>query len=60
MKGTFIALGDRLFRQKQITARAMNATTILNKIIPLVSPNMHKTRRTALAACVLSLAQGNH
>lgn len=60
MKGTFIALGDQLFRQKQITARAMNATTILNKIIPLVSPNMHKTRRTALAACVLSLAQGNH
>ncbi|ETI60721.1 IS4 family transposase [Marinomonas profundimaris] len=37
----------------------MNATTILNKILPLVSPNMHKTRRHALSACVLSLAQGN-
>jgi len=37
----------------------MNATTILNKIIPFVSPNMHKTRRNALAACVLSLAQGS-
>jgi hypothetical protein len=37
----------------------MNATTILNKILPLVSPNMHKTRRNALSACVLSLAQGN-
>lgn len=37
----------------------MNATTILNKILPLVSPNMHKTRRKALSACVLSLAQGN-
>jgi predicted CopG family antitoxin len=37
----------------------MNATTILNTILPLVSPNMHKTRRNALSACVLSLAQGN-
>lgn len=37
----------------------MNATTILTKILPLVSPNMHKTRRKALSACVLSLAQGN-
>lgn len=37
----------------------MNATTILNKILPLVSPNMHKTRRNAVAACVQSLAQGN-
>lgn len=37
----------------------MNATTILNKILSLVSPNMHKTRRNALSACVLSLAQGN-
>ena len=37
----------------------MNATTILNKILPFVSPNMHKTRRNAVAACVQSLAQGN-
>lgn len=37
----------------------MNATTILNKILPIVSPNMHKARRKALSACVLSLAQGN-
>lgn len=37
----------------------MNATTILNKTLPLVSPNMHKTRRNTLSACVLSLAQGN-
>lgn len=37
----------------------MNATAILNKILPIVSPNMHKTRRNALSACVLSLAQGN-
>lgn len=37
----------------------MNATTILNKILPIVSPNMHKTRRKALSACVLSLAQGS-
>tara|TARA_R110001632_G_scaffold214612_1_gene341357 strand:- start:903 stop:2090 length:1188 start_codon:yes stop_codon:yes gene_type:complete len=37
----------------------MNATTILNKILPFVSPNMHKNRRNALSACVLSLAQGN-
>ena len=37
----------------------MNATTILNKILPFVSPNMHKTRRNAVAACIQSLAQGN-
>lgn len=37
----------------------MNATAILNKILPIVSPNMHKTRRKALSACVLSLAQGS-
>ncbi|GAA0228598.1 transposase [Marinomonas primoryensis] len=37
----------------------MNATSILNKILPFVRPNMHKTRRKALSACVLSLAQGN-
>lgn len=37
----------------------MNATTILNKTLPFVSPNMHKTRRNAVAACVQSLAQGN-
>lgn len=37
----------------------MNATTILNKILPFVSPNMHKVRRNAVAACVQSLAQGN-
>jgi len=37
----------------------MNATTILNKIIPIVSPNMHKTRRQALIACLQSLTQGN-
>ena len=37
----------------------MNATTILNKILPIVSPNMHKTRRKALSAFILSLAQGN-
>lgn len=37
----------------------MNATTILNKIIPIVSPNMHKTRRQALIACLQSLTQGS-
>ena len=37
----------------------MNVTSILNKIIPFVCPDMHKTRRNALAACVLSLAQGS-
>lgn len=37
----------------------MNATTILNKILPIVSPNMHKSRLKALSACVLSLAQGS-
>ncbi|SBS39157.1 hypothetical protein MSP8887_03687 [Marinomonas spartinae] len=37
----------------------MNTTTVLNKILPLVSPNMHKTRRNAVAAFVQSLAQGN-
>jgi len=37
----------------------MNATTILNKILPLVSPDMHKIRRNAIATCVQSLAQGN-
>lgn len=37
----------------------MNATTILNKIIPIVSPNMHKTRREALIACLQSLTQGS-
>ncbi|WP_217653779.1 transposase [Marinomonas polaris] len=31
----------------------------MNKILPIVSPNMHKTRRNALSVCVLSLAQGN-
>ena len=37
----------------------MNATAILNKILPIVSPNMHKTRRKALSACVLSLSEGS-
>jgi len=37
----------------------MNATTILNKILSFVSPNTHKTRRNAVAACFQSLAQGN-
>ena len=54
-----MALGDQLFRQKQTTTRAMNATDILKKIIQLVSPSMHKARRNALSACVLSIAQGN-
>lgn len=37
----------------------MNATAILNKILPIVSPNMHKSRLKALSACVLSLAEGS-
>ncbi|WP_139101441.1 transposase [Marinomonas spartinae] len=37
----------------------MNATAILNKIFPIVSPNMHKSRLKALSACVLSLAEGS-
>jgi len=37
----------------------MNATDIFNKIIPFVSPNMHKTRQKALIVCSQSLAQGN-
>lgn len=37
----------------------MNATTILNTILPLVSPNMHKLRRNALTACIHSLAHGS-
>ena len=37
----------------------MNATDILNKVIPFVSPNMHKTRQKAFVACIQSMAQGS-
>lgn len=37
----------------------MNANTILNNTLSLVTLNMHKTRRTALSACVHSLLSGN-
>lgn len=36
----------------------MNVTTILNNTLSLVTPNMHKTRFNALAACVSSLLHG--
>ena len=36
----------------------MNAHTILNKMLSAVTPNMHKTRRTAVSACVFSLMRG--
>ena len=39
--------------------RVMNATTILNKILPFLSPNIHKNRRNALAICIQIIAQGN-
>jgi hypothetical protein len=37
----------------------MNANTILNNTLSLVTLNMHKVRQTALSACVHSLLTGN-
>ena len=37
----------------------MNVNRIVNKTINLVTPQMHKTRREALASCVSSLLHGN-
>ncbi|MFT6414613.1 MAG: hypothetical protein ACJASI_002748 [Glaciecola sp.] len=37
----------------------MNVNRIVNKSINLVSPQMHDTRREALASCVSSLLHGN-
>lgn len=37
----------------------MNVSSIVNKTIKLVTPNMHKTRRKALLCCTDSLLQGS-
>jgi hypothetical protein len=36
----------------------MNADSILNHIVTLVTPSIHRTRRTAVKACIRSLMQG--
>ena len=36
----------------------MNADAILNQIVTLVTPTLHKTRRNAVIACVKSLMYG--
>jgi len=37
----------------------MNALAIVNKVVTLVSYNMHKTRLNAVTACVKSLLNGS-
>jgi hypothetical protein len=37
----------------------MNVHRIVNKTIQLVTPKMHKARRSALVCCINSLLQGN-
>ncbi|MEC8231138.1 hypothetical protein [Alteromonas macleodii] len=37
----------------------MNALSIVNKVISLVSYNMHKSRRDAVTACVKSVLSGS-
>ncbi len=37
----------------------MHVTTILNKSLSIVTPQMHHSRRTALSACVRSLLRGS-
>jgi hypothetical protein len=37
----------------------MNVNRIVNKTIQLVTPKMHKARRSALVCCINSLLQGN-
>ncbi|TAP19303.1 transposase, partial [Alteromonas sp. KUL17] len=37
----------------------MNAPSIVNKVVTLVSYNMHKTRLNAVTACVKSLLNGS-
>jgi hypothetical protein len=37
----------------------MNVSCIVNNTIHIVTPQMHKTRREALASCVSSLLHGN-
>ena len=37
----------------------MNVLTIVNKVVTLVSYNMHKTRLNAVTACVKSLLNGS-
>ena len=37
----------------------MNALSIVNKVVTLVSYNMHKTRLNAITACVKSLLNGS-
>ena len=37
----------------------MNALSIVNKVISLVSYNMHKSRLNAVTACVKSLLSGS-
>ena len=36
----------------------MNVNSILNNTLSLVTPNMHATRRKAIAACVTSILTG--
>ena len=54
-----MAFGDLIIRQNSQNINAMNAYTILTKIISLVSFNMHKTRQKSLIASVQSLTNGN-
>jgi hypothetical protein len=37
----------------------MNALSIVNKVVTLVSYNMHKTRLNAVTACVKSVLSGS-
>jgi hypothetical protein len=37
----------------------MNLNRIVNKTIQLVTPKMHKARRSELVCCINSLLQGN-
>ena len=52
--------GDQIYRQTNLNqGDAMNATTILNKIMTLVSFKMHKGRKEALLACIQSVLKGS-
>lgn len=54
-----MTFGDPIIRQNSQSINAMNVNTILNNTLSLVTPNMHKTRRIALSACVHSLLTGH-
>lgn len=53
-----MAFGDQIYRQTKLIRNTMNARSILNKTISLVTPNMHAQRRISFLNAIESLVKG--